>query len=155
MQLTTADAQARVAAVTDGAAIWGTTLGVGSFLTFEMGNALPAGRPRAGDGEDKRHGDVHVWVYCSAWRLETKDAVLASSEDDRDRLATGVLALDGKLLTRLEIAEPSLAATFTFSDDTVLEVFPIFTDGYEHWMIYLPDGDVITAGPGSALTIGR
>ncbi|MFZ1410827.1 MAG: hypothetical protein WAS07_05190 [Micropruina sp.] len=155
MQLTPTEAAAKVLALANGNPTWGTALGVGSFLTLEIGKVEPPRRPGPGIGDDKPHGDLHVWVYCSAWRIQTPDAVLASSEDDRELLAKAVLVLDGKRLTAVRIASPSLAASFTFDDGTTLEVFPIFTDGYEHWMIYLPDGDVITAGPGPALTIGR
>lgn len=133
-----------------GQAVWGTTLGVGSFLTFELGSR----REPDTSGQGRPHGEFHVWVYCSAWRIETTDTVVASSEDDRDVLVEAVRHLDGRTLTAIDVEQPSLSAAFRFSDGTTLRTFSIFSDGYEHWMLYLPDGRVVTAGPGRALTVG-
>jgi hypothetical protein len=150
--LTPQDAERAVAAA-QGRPVWGTRLGVGSFLTLELGAELPASAPTRA-GETPRHGEFHVWVYCSAWRIETPQAVLASSEDPRETLAGAVRVLDGKVLAGVRVEPPSLSATFSFVDGTVLRTFSIFSADYEHWMVYLPDGQVVTAGPGPALGLG-
>jgi len=138
---------------------WGTALGVGSFLTVEFGQP----RPAAGASPDQQgrqarqanpHGEYHLWVYCSAWRIESPQEIIASSEDPREQLASAVRHLDGKVLTRITIERPSLSATFDFEDGTVLRTFAIFSKEYEHWMFYLPDGRVFTAGPGSTWSVG-
>jgi hypothetical protein len=134
-----AHVQSRLSAAV-GEQAWGTALGVGSFLTVEFGAEKP----------DKRgHGEYHLWVYCSAWRIETQTAIIASSEDPRDALQTAISHLDGRTLVGVQLEAPSTAATFEFSDGTVLRTFPIFSKDYEHWMFYLPDGSVFTAGPGT------
>lgn len=152
--LTTHEAESRLAAAY-GLPVWGSRLGVGSFVTFELG-AARAADARAADAERRStpHGEWHVWVYCSAWRIETGTSVVASSEDPRETLENAVRVLDGRVLTGVQIEQPSLSTVFTFDDGTVLRTFTIFTAGYEHWMVYLPGGEVITAGPGTELSIG-
>lgn len=152
MTLTPQDAEQAFFAAR-GRPAWGTRLGVGSFLTVELGDERPA-TGTSGTGGPRSHGEFHVWVYCSAWRIETPTAVLASSEDDRDSLEAAVRVLDGKVLADARVDSPSLSLALTFEDGTTLRTFSIFTDGYEHWMLYLPQGDVITAGPGTAVTRG-
>ena len=46
----------------------------------------------------------------------------------------------------------SLELTVGFDDGAVLRAFPIFTEGFEHWMVFAPNGFVYTAGPGSTWT---
>jgi hypothetical protein len=131
-----------------GKAAWGTAMGEGSFLTVEIGDAVEqVGR--------KMHGEFHLWIYCSAWRIETPLEVLASSEDDRDTLKSRVGLLDGRSLDGIEIEQPSLSATFRFSGDVRLRTFSIFTHDVEHWLFYLPDGAVFTAGPSSRWSWSR
>jgi hypothetical protein len=126
---------------------WGTKLGVGSFLTVEFGAAIP--RRDAGKRE---HGEYHLWVYCSAWHIQSADRVLASSEDPRESLEKDVRALDGLTLIAVRIEYPSLSTTFEFEGSVSLQTFSIFSRDYEHWMLYMPDTTVLTAGPASALT---
>jgi hypothetical protein len=136
---------------------WGTALGVGSFLTVEFGPARPPDATAAGGArrEARPHGEYHLWLYCSAWRIETEREIIASSEDPREKLAAAVRHLDDKVLAGVEVERPSLSVTLRFSDGTVLRTFSIFSTEYEHWMFFQPDGTVITAGPGSTWTTGR
>jgi hypothetical protein len=133
----------RSVAAAYGRPAWGASLGVGSFVTVEFGE-------RRGE-----RGEFHLWVYCCAWRIETADEVLACSEDPRDFLATAVPRLDGHPLTGVTVEQPSLSAAFSFGDELVLRTFSIYSDEYEHWMFYLPGGDVFTAGPGTTCSLGR
>lgn len=132
-----------------GSTAWGAALGVGSFLTVEFGPERAVQDPK-----QRCHGAFHLWVYCSAWRIETATAIIASSEDPRERLEATVRHLDGRTLSGIRIERPSLSASFTFDDGTVLRTFSIFSEEYEHWMFYLPGGSVFTAGPGSSTAWG-
>jgi hypothetical protein len=137
-----------------GKAAWGTALGVGSFLTIEFG-AQRAAAAQTGRRQAKPHGEYHLWVYCSAWRIETPQEIIASSEDPREQLASSIRHLDGKVLARVIVEAPSLSATFHFEGGTLLRTFSIFSKEYEHWMFFLADGTVFTAGPGSSSSIGQ
>lgn len=144
-----ASVESRLAAAY-GRTAWGTALGVGSFLTVELGEQQAAPTP-----QEKTHGEFHLWVYCSAWRIETAQEIIASSEDPREALEAAVRHLDGRSLSEIRIERPSLSTVFSFSGGTVLRTFSIFSKDYEHWMFYLPDGSVFTAGPGSTWSWGR
>jgi hypothetical protein len=142
-----AEVEAKLAAAT-GKPAWGTALGIGSFLTVEFGEKVtPA--------EGKTHGEYHLWVYCSAWRIETPTEIVASSEDPREVLEPTVKFLDGRTLSGIHLEPPSLSSTFTFDDGARLRTFSIFTKDFDHWMFYLPSGEVFTAGPGAAWSWGR
>ena len=128
-----------------GQSAWGVFLGVGSYITAEFGSAKSADSGRV-------HGEWHLWVYNCAWRLQTADAVLAGSEDDRERLRTVLEALNGKTLRSFTVYCPAGEATLTFEGDLELRLFPVTTTDYEHWMVFAPDGHVLQMGPGAEWT---
>lgn len=123
---------------------WGAALGVGSFITLEFGASRPPVNERG-----STHGEWHLWVYCCAWRLEGSGEVLAASEDARPQLEAAIQHLNGLAIRTVEVQPPALETTITFDGGIVLRLFPIFTEGFEHWMLYTPDGNVLTIGPGT------
>jgi hypothetical protein len=118
---------------------WSPALGIGSYLTLEVG-------ARAGT-----HGEYHVWLYCTAWRLDRGAELLCGSEDDRGAITKAIAVMDGRTVAAAGVSD-SLELTLGFDDGTVLRAFPIFSRGYEHWMVFAPNGYVYTAGPGSIWT---
>jgi hypothetical protein len=118
---------------------WSPALGIGSYLTLEVG-------ARAG-----AHGEYHVWLYCTAWRLDRGTELLCGSEDERGEIARAIAVLDGRTVAAADVSD-GLELTLGFDDGTVLRAFPIFSRGYEHWMVFAPNGHVYTAGPGSIWT---
>lgn len=148
MGVTSADLQeihAKIAPVLDTPA-WGVKLGVGSFITIEFGPS------RTREGAKHAHGEWHLWVYYCAWRLDQENDVLAASEDPRPTMEAAVRRLEGQALRSVEVSAPALETTFRFSDGLVLRLFPIYSQEYEHWMFYTPDGHVLTIGPGTSWT---
>jgi hypothetical protein len=141
--------QAKIAPLL-GQKTWGAALGVGSFVTLEFGQSRPAQQ----QGQ-RVHGEWHLWVYCSAWRLEQGDNFVAGSEDGRPKLEASVTLLNGLTLQAVDVRPPALEVVFTFDRGIVLRVFPIFSEDFEHWMLYTPDGNVLTAGPGASWTYER
>lgn len=133
-----------------GQRVWGTALGIGSFLTLEIGAQRPPRELKGG-----AHGAFHLWIYCTAWRIETAGSVIASSEDPREELESAVTVLDGHTLRNAEVQWPSLSASFYFDGGLVLRTFSLFTADYDHWLFYQPDGTVLTAGPGSTVSFAR
>lgn len=61
--------------------------------------------------------------------------------------------LDGHTLVSITIEHPSLSTTFSFVDTTLLKTFSVYTGDNDHWLMYLPDGNFFTAGPGSSWSI--
>ena len=123
---------------------WGVSLGFGSFLTLEFGQPLPPS-----DENQKIHGEWHLWLYCCAWRVEEEDKILAASEDERDHIKTAIHRLDNLTLHSIELLSPACDAVFTFEQQVILRVFAIYSQDYEHWLLYTPDGNVLSVGPGS------
>lgn len=136
---------------------WDAGIGYGSFLTIEFGAARDIGRRR--DGTPLTGGEWHLWIYCSAWRVETPTAVLGASEDPRDRMSAAAASLNGRPLVAVELSLPSLETTFRFEGGHQLRVFPIYTSpgesDPEHWMLYTPDYMVLNVGPASSWSYHR
>lgn len=76
--------------------------------------------------------------------------VLAGSEDPREQLEAAIKRLDGLALHSVEVLPPALESTLTFEGEVVLHLFPlIFSGDYEHWLLYTPEGNVLSIGPGT------
>jgi hypothetical protein len=131
----------RLALGARGASVREPRLGVGSFLTFEL--------VRGGDGSGSR--PWYFWLYQCAWRIDAAAQVVGGSEDERDELGRAVHRLEGARLEQIDIAA-SQEASLVFADGLSLRMFPVYSRGYINWMLWLPDGDVISAGPGRRWT---
>ncbi|MDR1265679.1 MAG: hypothetical protein LBK42_09030 [Propionibacteriaceae bacterium] len=128
-----------------GVDVWGSELGYGSFLTMSFGP------PRE---DEPRMGQYFLWIFCCSWRIEEGDVLLAACEDDRETMAWGAERLNGERVERVTVYAPSLSLTIEFSGGLRLETFSIYnTSDYEHWMLYMPSQDVLTAGPGSLWSV--
>ncbi len=127
---------------------WGISLGVGSFLTLEFGQIL-----LSSDKHQRIHGEWHLWIYNCAWRLEEGDKVLAASEDERGKIEQAIQHLEGLVLQSVDLLPPVWDTVFTFEHQVILRLFSIHSEGYEHWMLYTPDGNVLSLGPGSHWSI--
>lgn len=134
-----------------GREVWGPRLGVGSFITLELGER----QTRTVRGRETTHGEWHLWVYCSAWRIDGEEDVVVASEDAREEIPDRLERLDGRRVSGVSVAAPSLELTVAFDDGLTLRVFPIFSSTFEHWFLYTPDGNVLSAGPGAAWSYAR
>ena len=123
---------------------WGTNLGQGSFLTIELGEPKVPG---------STHGPYHLWISTAGWRIEDGMSMLAGSEDNRDQLAGKVAVLEGRKLSSVAVEPPSLSARFAFEGGLVLITFSLHSTDQDHWMLFRPDGTVLTMGPGSTWSV--
>jgi hypothetical protein len=136
--------QAKISSIL-GKKAWGVSLGVGSFITLEFGNPIKS------DEENQRtHGEWHLWVYCCEWRLEKGLEVLAGSEDERTKIENAIQELEGLVLQSIDILQPAWDTIFKFENDVILRLFSVHSEDYENWMLYTPDGNVLTVGPGAS-----
>ena len=130
---------------------WDAHIGHGSFLTIEFGEEREYGRP--GDGTPWTGGAWHLWVYCSAWRVETPSAILGACEDTREQMGAAAAALNGRAITAIHVSWPSLETTFSFEGDHTLRVFPIYSGNSSEdphsWWLFTPSRMLLTVGPGS------
>ncbi len=132
-----------------GQRVWGPKLGIGSFLTLVFGARRTEAEPSGID-----HGEFHLWVYCAAWRVDSRGTMVVASEDDREAIKSRIPQLDGRTVEGVMISD-SLEFIVQFDGYLRLSVFPIFTEGFEHWILFLPSGDAYAAGPGSTWTLER
>ncbi len=124
---------------------WGVSIGHGSFLTLEFGQPVPIN-----EQPPMIQGEWHLWIYCCVWRLEEGDKILAASEDDRDKLKLAVQRLENLALQSIDLISSSWDLVLTFEHQVVLRTFAIYSEEYQNWMLFTPDSNVLTAGPGSS-----
>jgi hypothetical protein len=123
---------------------WGVSLGYGSFLTIEFGQPLPSNNE-----QQKIHGEWHLWLYNCAWRVEEGDKIFAASEDERNNLEVAVHRLENLTLQSVDLIPPAWDVVFAFEHQVVLKLFAIYSQNYNHWFLYTPDGNVLYFGPGT------
>ena len=131
---------------------WSVRLGIGSMLNFEFGKELKD------QGFNHPTGEWHLWVYMSAWRLQTAHDVIVASEDSREFIEDEIKCLEGKILENVKISMPALETEFMFETGLVLRLFPIYTQERkhcDHWMLFTPDDMVLAIGPGNTWSYER
>lgn len=128
---------------------WLVRKGHGSFLTLEFGEPNLSVRAEPSSKHLKRpmvtvQGDWHLWIYICHWQIMETGAEIAVSESTDEAIAKGVRAIDGKMLIDLAVDPRTGASRFGFELETVLHTSPIDAES-EIWMLYAPDGNVLTA----------
>jgi hypothetical protein len=126
-----------------GKAPWRVRLGHGSFVTMDFGRRLPRDSDLS-----QEHGEWHLSIYLSAWRLDSDSRIVAGSEDSREIMESALTQLEGMTLDRVSVESPSLGLKLWFGP-LVMNVFPTYSRDSEHWMLYTPSGAVLVAGPGA------
>jgi len=129
-----------------GRRVWAATIGHGSFLTMSLG---------APSLSDPSLGEYYLWVYCSAWRIETDLKVVASCEDKPEMMSVGAAMLNDLEFMDFVIDPVSLSTTLVFSGGFRILIFTIYTLDAEHWKVRLPSGHWIQAGPGNILMLSE
>lgn len=125
---------------------WSPAVGVGSFLTIEFG------APRV-TSAGVTQGAFHLWIYGSSWVIRKSAEEMAASDDEREAMIAGARALDGALVRGAEFDPVSMTMILRFDPDLELSVSPLGDPDMEEWLLYLDDGNVITAGPGKLVTL--
>ena len=102
----------------------------------------------------KYRGSVELLVWCS-WRLETRDAVLASSDQGEAGLTEMERLVEARV-AEIDCYPPAWDLAISFVDGRVLRVFCDHVvpnaSFRQNWELWLP-GVEVTAGPGSQLEI--
>jgi hypothetical protein len=105
------------------------------------------------DGDIEGEWELHVG-YCE-WRLQSADEVfLASldlfkkSADERTQIALPLRRMENVIITAIDIQPPSLQTAITFENGIEFHLFPIHRKRFEHWWLFKPDHQIVTAGPG-------
>ena len=127
---------------------WGVKIGQGSFLTIEFGNSV------INKIDSINHGEWHLWVYMSCWRIEKNGIFFIGSEDSKDKIKKYVQKIEGCHLQSIEVCTQSLDLKLIFNNELVFKSFSVISaDGNNedslHWMFYMPNNEVFVAGPGN------
>jgi len=127
-----------------GQPVWGARLGHGSFITVELGASIAVPPPKK-----YLRGEFHLWVFCCAWQIEKDGELLAACQDPRDALAAAIPThLDGRTVAAARTTATGVDLELVLDDGVILRTFALHSGDYEHWMLFLPDGNVLEAGPG-------
>lgn len=96
-------------------------------------------------------GELRLRVITYAWRLESRERVLAGGLDPGKLLGPVLEDLVGRTVSAMEIARPGLDATLVFGD-VRLRVFLVSSlplpDGRPAWTLRTASGVTLIAGPG-------
>lgn len=123
-------------------------LGHGSFLTIDFGDPMEINVKTKKGMEKFTRGEWHFWIYMCAWRIDKGNRALAGSNDSRDKIENVLKKIEGKKLVLFDLKH-SPDAVLVFDGKYELKVFNINTEDQDQWMIYTPDKNVLTVGPGN------
>lgn len=104
------------------------------------------------DSKGRTHGELYLWIYGAAWTARRRGRTLATSAMVRERMVQAIGAFDGEEVTRVALGLPDLSLSIEFGHDLRLVASPSNEPDMEHWLLFLPDGSVVAAGPGTKLT---
>jgi len=123
-------------------------LGHGSFLTMDFGEPIEINVKTKKGIEKFTRGEWHFWIYMCAWRIEKGNRALVGSNDSRNKIESVLEKIDGKELILFDLKR-LLDAVLVFDGKYELRMFNVNTENQDQWMIYTPDKNVLTVGPGN------
>ena len=89
-------------------------------------------------------GQWWVWVYVAYWRILRAGRTRASTSSSNRHTAEALRSLDGQRLIDVEVGATTMSTTFVFDLDTILEVRRRAPNDDEIWLLYEPDGYVLS-----------
>lgn len=132
----------------EGLKAYNVKLGHGSYLTIDFGEPIEINIKTRKGIEKFTRGEWHLWVYMCAWRIDKGNRALAGSNDSRNKIESVLKKIDGKKMISFDLKR-SLDAILVFNGQYELRMFSVNTEDQDQWMIYTPDKNVLTVGPGN------
>ena len=125
---------------------WEPQLGHGSLLLIDIG-------PPRTNSIGNRVGAYTLWVFGSYWEIRRDESTLATAEESREAMAEAAASLSGRRVLSLIADAQTLSLRLLLSDGFELVTTPARDPELEEWLLYLDDGNVLTAGPGMTLSL--
>jgi hypothetical protein len=135
---------------------WGVSRGFGSFLTLEFGAprlvvrepVLAATEVSAGvkrllaRGSVNARGRWHLWIHSCEWRVRDNGNIIGDWTTPR-RIERAARELNGQKLQNVVVTARGAGTSFVFDLGAELETKP-YDRSSEQWLLYEPDGRVLT-----------
>ena len=139
-----------------GVEAWSVELGIGSYLTVDLGRQLEDRYTVRGRVVTRLVGEWSLWIRLAAWRVEDEAQVLLGSEDPRPMIAEKIAVLRGRRVTAVTVTPPALETVFDF-DGIRLRTFPVDSGVASlpgeppdvQWSLWRPQGDIVSVTPGA------
>ena len=125
--------------------VWRSWIGIGSFLTIDMG-----GRRINSAGAEV--GEFSLWVYGAEWAISRGSSSIADSSNPKAAMIHAAELIEGAQVEQLLLSPESPQMVMRFSNDVRLMVWLSPDPDLEDWMLFLDDGRVLVASQG-VLTI--
>lgn len=119
---------------------WGIRVGHGSFLTMEFG------KPEADQSPPPptAHGEWHLWLYLCNWRIESQEAVLSGSQDERPQMQRSIETAVFDEVRTIAVSGLSHDLVIEFKSGTRMLTFSSSSSHeQEQWMLFAPDGNCL------------
>ena len=136
---------------------WLVRRGYGTFITLEFGDphvGVRHARKTTFAGRRVRsrlsavHGEWHLWIYGSSWKLDLEGELAAHSEADGVDIERALAILDGQSIQRVDVETRTGSTVFQFDLGATLRVESIGPDESgdpeDLWLLYQPTGQVLT-----------
>ena len=144
---------------------WNVKQGYGSFITFEFGNpTLHIGKTFKHDPEKPQsyshrvvypRGEWHLWIFCCGWNMVQEGDYLAKWESTKECIAEACFRLNGQALSTFTCQPAKGRSHFSFDLGGKLNTGPYDDELLEQWMLYCPDGGVLTYRSDGAFSYGQ
>jgi hypothetical protein len=135
---------------------WGVSRGFGSFLTLEFGSPQlvvrePVSPATEASPRVKRllarrsvhvRGRWHLWVHSCEWQVRTEGRIFGDWTTPR-RIERAARELNGQKLQEVTVGPRGARTRFVFDLGAELETKP-YDRSSEQWLLYEPDGRVLT-----------
>lgn len=130
-----------------GRKIWRSELGVGSFVTLDIG-----GRRVNSVGHEQ--GEFYLWVYGAPWLIFRRGEIETSSSDPEAQMRITTAQLAGRTIRKVSMDPIDLGLDVSIDGEIRLSTSGLDDPELEDWMLFMPDGTVLTAQQG-ILTLER
>ena len=126
---------------------WHVRKGYSSFVTMEFGEPqLRVREPMPNATSPALHrprvsvrGDWHFWVHSCEWRISENGVELAHSESKDDEIDKAASAIDGQILTAVEVDPATGVTRLSFELGTIFEMVP-YDAKSDSWLLSVPGG---------------